>query len=145
MTKINLKIVTPERVVFEDSVDSISAMTENGEITILPNHIPLVSLLRAGEMRLKDGETNSLLSVSTGLIEVRPGNQVIILADTAERSDELALEEIEKAKDLALQRLEEARNQSDVAYADAMVHLEREIARHKVASKGKYRDVGKSI
>jgi len=145
MTKINLKIVTPERVVFEDSVDSISAMTENGEITILPNHIPLVSLLRAGEMRLKDGETNSLLAVSTGLIEVRPGNQVIILADTAERSDELALEEIEKAKDLALQRLEEARNQSDVAYADAMVHLEREIARHKVASKGKYRDVGKSI
>ena len=143
MTKINLKIITPERVVFEDSVDSVSAMTENGEITILPNHIPLVSLLRAGEMRLKDGKENSLLAVSTGLIEVRPGNQVVILADSAERSEELALEEIEKAQELAKKRLEEARDKSDVAYADALVHLEREMARHKVASKGKYRDVGK--
>ncbi|MBT3230339.1 ATP synthase F1 subunit epsilon [Candidatus Uhrbacteria bacterium] len=145
MIKINLKIVTPERVVFEDSVDSISVMTENGEITILSNHIPLVSLLRAGEMRLKDGKDQSLLAVSTGLIEVRPNNEVIILADTAERSDELAIEEIEKARDLAQKRLEEARDQSDVAYADALVHLEREMARHKVASKGKYRDVGRKV
>lgn len=143
MEKISLKIVTPERVVFEDSVDSVSLMTENGEITVLPDHIPLVSLLKAGEMRLKDGKEESLLAVSTGLVEVRPGNQVIILADTAERSDELTLEEIEKAKELAHKRLEEARDKSDVAYADALVHLEREMARHKVASKGKYRDVGK--
>ena len=109
MSKISLKIVTPERIVFEDSVDSISAMTENGEITVLPNHVPLVSLLKAGEMRLKDGSTSSLLAVSTGLIEVLPDNTVIILADTAERSDELALEEIEKAKELAEKRLQEAR------------------------------------
>ncbi|MBT4857328.1 ATP synthase F1 subunit epsilon [Candidatus Uhrbacteria bacterium] len=142
MSKISLKIVTPERIVFEDSVDSISAMTEKGEITILKNHIPLVALLKAGEMRLKDGSTSSLLAVSTGLIEVRPDNTVIILADTAERSDELAIEEIEKAKELAQKRLEEARDKGDVAYADAVANMERELARHKVARKGKYRDVG---
>lgn len=143
MSKLALKIVTPERVVFEDSVDSISVMTESGEITILRDHVPLVSLLRAGEMRLKDGGTESALAVSTGVIEVRDGNQVIVLADTAERSEELTLEEVEKAKELAEKRLEEARNQSDVAYADALVALERELARTKVARKGKYRDVGK--
>lgn len=140
---MTLKIVTPERIVFEDSVDSISVMTENGEITVLPNHVPLVSLLKAGEMRLKDGSTSSLLAVSTGLIEVRPNNTVIILADTAERSDELVLEDIEKAKELAEKRLAEAREKGDVAYANALVHLERELARYKVARKGKYRDVGK--
>lgn len=144
MQKLNLKIITPERVVFEDSVDSVSAMTENGEITILANHVPLVSLLRAGEMRLKDNGNETLLAVSTGMIEVRPGNQIVILADTAERSEELTLEEIEKAKELAQKRLEEARDKNEVAYADALVHLERELARYKVASKGKYRDVGKT-
>ncbi|MFH1631533.1 MAG: ATP synthase F1 subunit epsilon [bacterium] len=143
MSKLTIKIVTPERVVFEDSVDSISVTTETGEITVLPNHVPLVSLLRAGEMRLTDGGNMSLLAVSTGLIEVRDGNQVIVLADTAERSEELEVEKIEEAKKLAEQRLEEARNQNDVAYADALVHLERELARHKVAMKKKYRDVGR--
>jgi F-type H+-transporting ATPase subunit epsilon len=143
MEKLHLKIVTPERVVFEDSVDSISVMTENGEITILPNHIPLVTLLRAGEMRLKTNGSELILAVSTGLVEVRIGNQIIILADTAERSEELELEEIEKAKILAQKRLDEAKDKNEVAYADALVHLERELARYKVAQKGKYRDVGK--
>jgi F-type H+-transporting ATPase subunit epsilon len=143
MAKIHLKIMTPERVVFEDSVDSISAMTQSGEITILPNHIPLVSALRAGEMRLKDGATESHLAVSTGLLEVRGNNEVVILADTAERSDELELDAIEKAKELAEQRLEEAKNKNDVAYADAAAHLERELARHRVASRSKkYKNVG---
>ncbi|EKD47209.1 MAG: hypothetical protein ACD_66C00170G0001 [uncultured bacterium] len=144
MQKLHLKIVTPERIVFEDSVDSVSVMTENGEITILPNHVPLVSLLRSGEMRLKDDKQETLLAVSTGLIEVKPGNIIVVLADTAERSDELTLEEIVKAKDLAQKRLEDARDKNDVAYADALVHMERELARYKVASKGKYRDVGGS-
>lgn len=143
MQKISLKIVTPERTVFEDSVDSISVMTENGEITILPNHAPLVSLLRSGEMRLKDNGNESLLALSTGLIEVGGANTVVVLADTAERSDELTLAEIEQAKKLAEKRLQEARDQGDVAYADALVSLERELARYKVARKGKYRDVGK--
>jgi F-type H+-transporting ATPase subunit epsilon len=118
-------------------------MTENGEITILPNHIPLVTLLRAGEMRLKTNGSELLLAISTGLVEIRDCNQVIILADTAERSEELELEEIEKAKVLAQKRLEEAKDKNEIAYADALVHLERELARYKVAQKGKYRDVGK--
>ena len=142
MSKIAIKIVTPERIVFEDSVDSVSVMTENGEITVLPDHLPLVSLLRAGEMRLKDSNTETLLAVSTGLIEVRPGNTVIILADTAERSEELELEKIEEARKLAEKHLEETRDQDEVAYADAAAHLEREIARYRVASKKKYKNVG---
>jgi F-type H+-transporting ATPase subunit epsilon len=143
MSKIHLKIMTPERVVFEDSVDSISLMTTLGEITILPNHIPLVSTLRAGEMRLKDNGDESFLAVSTGLIEVGSGNRITILADSAERSEELELEAIEKAKLLAEQRLEEARGKNEIAFSDASAHLARELARHRVASKSKkYKNVG---
>lgn len=143
MAKLSIKVVTPERIVFEDEVDSISVMTESGEITILPNHIPIVSLLKAGEMRLIDNKHESALAISTGLIEVRPGNEIVVLADTAERSEELELESIEKAKALAEKNLQEARNKNEVAFTHAAAELERELARHRVASKQKYRNVGK--
>ena len=135
MSKLNIQIVTPERVVFESAIDSVTLMTESGEVTVLPNHVPLVSLLRAGELTLRDGATTTHLVVSTGMLHVEPENNIVILADSAERSDELDEQAIEAARTLAQQRLEEARNKNDVAYADALVHLERELARHKVVVK----------
>lgn len=138
MQKLHLQIVTPERLVFEDEIDTLSVMTEMGEITILPNHIPLVANLRAGEMRLqKDGEEHVLAS-STGFIEVRPGNTIIILADSAERMEELDLEKIEIAKEQARKAMEEKREVDDVAFAHAAAALERELARYKVAMKRKH-------
>ncbi len=139
MSKLTIKIVTPERVVFEGSADSLSAMTENGEVTILPTHVPMASLLRAGEMRLKDGGQETVLAVSTGVLEVHSGSNIVILADTAERSEELELSQIEAAKKLAEDRLTEARNKNDIGYADAAAHLERELARYRVAIKHKYK------
>lgn len=139
MSKLTIKIVTPERVVFEGSADSLSAMTESGEVTILPNHVPMASLLRSGEMRLKDNGIETTLAVSTGVLEIHSGSNIVILADTAERSDELELEKIEAAKKLAEEKLLDARAINDVAYADAAAHLERELARYRVAIKHKYR------
>lgn len=143
MSKLTIQIVTPERIVFEGDADSVSVMTEQGEITILPNHIPVVTLLRAGEMRLKREGDESLLSVSTGILEVRPGSRVVILADTAERSEELELQKIEEAKALAEQRLADARRKNDVSFADAAAHLERELARYRVAMKHRPRTTTK--
>lgn len=137
--KITLKIVTPERVVFEDQVDSVTAMTESGEVTILPNHVPLVANLRAGEMRLKKGGEEILLAASTGFLEVRSPSEVVILADTAERVEELELEKIEAAKERARQLLTEKRHADDVSFADAAAGLERELARYKVALKRKHK------
>lgn len=135
--QLSLKVVTPERIVYEDDVDSVSVMTEMGEVTILPNHVPLVSNLRSGEVRLKKNGEESYLVASTGFLEVRPGNQVVILADTAERVEELELEKIEEAKERARKFLTETRHKDDVAFADAAVHLERELARYHVALKRK--------
>jgi F-type H+-transporting ATPase subunit epsilon len=144
MKHLHLSIVTPERIVYEDEVDSITVMTDMGEITVLPDHIPLVTTLRAGELILrKNGEAQYLVA-STGFLEVRAGNKLVVLADTAERVDELELEKIEAARERARELLEEKRHVDDVAFADAAAMLERELVRHRVALKRKkYRDVGK--
>ena len=140
MKTLTYKIITPERVVLEGEAVSLSAMTENGEVTILPGHIPLASLLRAGEMRVKtaDGK-EELLAVSTGLLEVQGNNQIVILAQTAERSEELELAQIEEAKKRAEEALKNIRAGEDVSFANAAAHLERELARYRVALKGKRR------
>lgn len=137
MKQLTIKIVTPERIVFEGKAESLSVMTESGEITVLPDHIPLVTTLRPGEMRLKQNGEENLMVVSTGFLEVRPDNQIIVLADTAERVEELELEKIEKAREEARRILEEKRSIDDVAAASATAALERELARYKVALKKK--------
>lgn len=139
---LSLKIVTPERVVYEDKVDSVTAMTQMGEVTILSGHIPLVANLQAGELSVRKNGTEEFLVASTGFLEVRSGNEVVILADTAERVEELELEKIAEAKERARKLLEEKRNIDDVAFADAAAMLERELARERVAIKRKkYRKV----
>lgn len=138
MQSLTYKILTPERLVMEGEASSISVMTEDGEITVLPGHIPLATLLKAGEMRVRDAQGNeALLAVSTGLFEVKPNNEIVVLADTAERSEELELAAVEAAKQRAEMALAEARNREDVSLTDAAAHLERELARYKVALKGK--------
>ena len=137
MKTLSLKIVTPERVVYEDTVDSVTATTEMGEVTILPNHIPLVANLRSGEMRVKKNGEESYLVASTGFLEVRGNNKIVILADSAERVEELELEKIEEAKERARRLLEEKRHVDDVAFADAAAMLERELVRYRVAVKHK--------
>lgn len=135
MSSLHLQIVTPERTVYENTVDSVSAMTQTGEVTILPNHVPLVTNLKAGELRVRVNGKEQFLVASTGFLEVRPGNKVIILADTAELEEELVLEHIEAAKERARLLLTEKRHVDDVAFADAAAHLERELAREHVVTR----------
>lgn len=97
---MKLKLVTPERLVFEDEVESVTAMTLDGQVTVLPGHIGLVSVLKPGEIVVKRGETINPVVVSGGFIEVA-NNQMIILADTAEHVHELDLDRAKKAVELA--------------------------------------------
>jgi len=145
MKKLHLSIVTPERIVYEDEVDSVSVMTDMGEVTVLVDHIPLVANLRAGELRLKKDGIEQFMVASTGFLQVRPGNKIVILADTAERAEELDLEKIEEAREHARALLLKKRHGDDVSFADAAAMMERELARYQVAVKRKkYRDVGKA-
>ena len=132
MAKITFRIATPERVVYESEVDSVTCPTEMGEVTILPSHIPLVANLKAGELKtLHDGQEN-YFSLSGGFLEVRPNNEVVILADSAEHAHEIDIARAEEARERAKKLMaEEVRSEEE--YAVTAAALERALARIRVA------------
>jgi F-type H+-transporting ATPase subunit epsilon len=131
--KINFKIATPERVVFKNDVDQITLPTQQGEITILPNHIPLIAVLKPGEINIKNENENVSLAVSGGFIEVL-SDKVVVLADTAERAEELDVKRAEEARKRALESLNQKRYDAK-EFASLSAMLEKEFARVKVAKK----------
>ena len=136
MKKFKLKIVTPERVVLSDEVTQVSVETKMGQITILPNHLPLVAELAAGEIIVKqDGEKEDWMAVSGGFVEVLP-NQVVILADTAEYAEEIDEQRAEEAKKRAEKLLKEKLADSE-DYARVAAMLQKELARLKVVRRRK--------
>jgi len=94
-------MVTPERVLFQDDAISVTAMTIEGQVTIMPGHIGLISVLAPGEIILRKTEKDETpIVVSGGFMEVTE-TQVTILADTAEHVHELDLDRAKKAVELA--------------------------------------------
>lgn len=132
---INFEIATPERIVYKDTVDSLTLPTREGEITVLPQHIPLVSVLQPGAITVRKGKEEQYMAVSGGFIEVQLNNRVVVLADTAERAEELTVDAIEKARVDAQKVLAEKRTADTESFALAAAALERELARLKVARK----------
>ncbi len=120
MAKMQLDIVTAERLVSSDQVDVLVAPGGDGELAILPHHAPLLTTLKPGEMRVvKDGE-ESYIAVSGGFLEMI-GNTVTVLADTAERADEIDVERSEEALRRAQERIAEAPGEADLERAVASV------------------------
>lgn len=132
---IKFEIVTPERVVLSQEILQITVPTTSGEITILPDHIPLVSVLRPGVLEVKLADNSAeIISVSGGFIEVVK-DKVIILADTAERAAELDEDRIKAAQERAEKLRTEARNVDDVQFAAVAAKLEKEMARLRAVSR----------
>jgi len=132
--KIKFKIVTPERVVFEEEVDRVTLPTQEGEITVLPNHIPLISVLQAGELVAKKNGKEIAMAVSGGMVEVQK-NELIVLADTAERAEEIDLARAEEARRRAEKLKEEKVRMDETEYAAVAAALEKNLVRIKVAKK----------
>jgi F-type H+-transporting ATPase subunit epsilon len=129
-----LEIVTAERVVFSDDVDVVVAPGVEGELGILPHHAPLMSMLLPGELRVRKGGEELYLAIAGGFLEVRP-DRVIVLADAAERAEEIDIARAEAAKRRAEERLKVHPPELDVARAEAA--LRRAIARLQVVQRRK--------
>jgi len=134
MTKIKLKIATPERVVLEDKIEQITLPTANGEITILPNHLPIVTSLKPGEILAKKEGNDLPLATSGGFIEFAD-NQLTILADTAERVEEIDEVRAEEGRTKAAKLLEQQQDKSEIDFTSVAAKLEKELARLKVSQK----------
>jgi F-type H+-transporting ATPase subunit epsilon len=139
---IKFELVTPERIVLKEVVTQATLPTELGEITVLPNHIPLVASLKPGviEVKLPD-HSSEIIAVSGGFVEVLK-NSIVILADTAEKAGELDEERIEQAR-AAAEALKLAANSAEaINFADISARLEKELARsHAVKRWKKYKQL----
>lgn len=132
---IKFQIITPERVVFSDEIDQVTLNTRDGEITVLPHHAPLVTALNPGELICKKGESEYPMAVSGGFAEIRPDNTVIILADTAEKAEEIDVTRAEEAKERALKTMQESRQLDHAEFAALQATLDRAMLRLKVGNK----------
>jgi F-type H+-transporting ATPase subunit epsilon len=131
---LKLDIVTAERVVFTGDVDMIIAPGEDGQLGILPQHAPLMTTLKPGELVARRSGEEFCMAISGGFLEVRP-DRIIVLADSAERAEEIDIARAEAAKQKAQEALANPSSHIDNATAEAA--LRRAIARLDVAEKRK--------
>lgn len=130
---ILVEIVTPRRLLFSEEVDMVTLPGSEGQMGIMRSHAPLLTTLDVGEIVLhrKDKE-NEFIAVSGGIAEVRP-NKVTILADTAERADEIDVKRAEEARERARKMIEEGG--SEVHRPTLDMALRRSRVRMKVAQR----------
>lgn len=135
---MKLNIVSPYGSLYEDEAVQVTIPTGAGEVTILPEHMPLVSVLVPGELTIKkpNGDS-SVLAVSSGILEVKQDSTVYVMADTAEHATDIDVERAEKAKKRAEELLKEKHNLEDVDFARIQASIEKELARLGVAKQYK--------
>ena len=102
---IKLEIVTPERLVFDETVDGVTLPGSEGELGVLPHHAPLVSTLGVGELRIRVGGQEEWFAIVGGFVQVLP-DKVVVMAETADMASEIDLERAQEARQKAEQVLE---------------------------------------
>jgi len=141
--KLKLKIVTPERLVLEEEVDGVTLPTAEGEITILPEHIPLIASLSSGDVVAHVSGEDVPIAVAGGFLEVKKSEknetEVAVLADFAEHVSELSEEKINEAKKHAEELRLKLENKELVDFEHFASELERSLTRVRVADKWRTR------
>lgn len=136
MPTMLLEIVTAERLVYSEQVSGVVAPGIEGELGILPHHAPLLTILQPGELRiLKEGQEDTYMAVSGGFLEVM-ANRVVILADTAERAEEIDEARAEAATQRAQERL--AHRTADIDLERALASMRRAQTRLKVVRRRRH-------
>lgn len=135
--KLLLEVVTPQRLLVREEVDELVAPGSEGYFGVLPGHLPFITTLKIGELSYRKGREERHLAIGWGYAEVRP-DKVIILADVAERAEEIDRARAEAAKQRAEQRLSRFLSGAEaIDFARAQAALERALTRLTVAAKGR--------
>ncbi len=132
MAAFRLEIVTAERIVFSDDVNTVVAWGVEGQLGILPHHTPLMTMLQPGDLLIRKDDEEQYLAISGGFLEVRP-DKVIILADACERAEEIDIARAEAAKRRAEETLKMHPPGVDAGASE--VALRRSLARLKVVER----------
>jgi F-type H+-transporting ATPase subunit epsilon len=138
MTKLRCEIVTAERTVFQENVEMVVAPGIEGQLGILPKHAPLMTALTFGELIIhRENQPDEFIAIGGGFMEVGP-EHVTILADSAERAEEIDIARADEARERA-QKLMEQKHREDVDFALAEAALRRSLIRMKVAQRRRRR------
>jgi F-type H+-transporting ATPase subunit epsilon len=132
--KIHFKIVTPERIVFDDEINQATLPVTDGEVTILPNHRSYIASLKAGEIMLKKAGEEISLATAGGFLEFND-NKLTVLADRAERAEEIDVTRAEEARKRAEELKTQKVGMDEADYARVAAAIDKEMARIKVAKK----------
>lgn len=138
--KLQLKIITPEKLILEEEVDSVTIPTTEGEITILSDHVPLITRMSSGDIVAISDEQNIPFAVVGGFVEVKKEaghTSCIILADFAETIAELTEDKVMEAKAKAEELKKQMENKEIVDFEHFATELERSLTRVKIADKWK--------
>jgi len=137
MSTFHIEIATTERVVYKDEVEGVTLPTFDGEITVLAGHVPLVTILKPGELVIrKEGEVRPY-AIGGGFLEM-DGKKLIVLADTTEHVAEIDEQRAEEARQRA-EELKKTKAISDVEFAKMSAKLERDLNRLRIVRKYKHR------
>lgn len=126
--RLLLEIVTPQGLIFSEEVDEATASGSEGEFGVLPGHVPFVTTLKIGMLTCKKGSESKFFFVNWGYAEVG-AEKVMILADSAERSEEIDIERAKAAMKRAEERLKKA---EEVDFVRAESSLERAVTRVQI-------------
>ena len=124
-----LRIITPDRIFYEGQAEMVEFNTTEGEIGVLPGHIPLTVILKPGILRIHEAEAEKEAALHAGFAEILP-DSVKILAEIVEWPEEIDEDRAEAAKDRAQERLRNKASETDVARAESA--LQRAVARIEV-------------
>jgi F-type H+-transporting ATPase subunit epsilon len=143
MAQLLLKIITPDAIIHEELVDQVSIPTTEGEITVLPEHVPLITLIGKGDIiAVKNGEHIPFL-VMGGFARIN-GGEVTIMADTAQHVDHITSAEVIAAAELRAHEIQtQIQNEEDVNFEHFESELERNILLARLGNKWQTRDYRK--
>ncbi|HLQ35933.1 MAG TPA: F0F1 ATP synthase subunit epsilon [Chloroflexota bacterium] len=129
---LQVEIVTAERSVLQETADMVVAPGAEGVLGILPRHAPMIALLKPGELRLKRGGEELAIAVAGGVMQVQP-TRVVVLADAAERAEEIDEARAREAVERARQHMSEVKDRHELAATEAAI--ERATVRLRVAER----------
>ncbi len=131
---MQLKVITPEKVIFDDQADELILPTVNGEIAVLPQHVDLLTQIAPGEMIIKTKGKNHHVAVTGGFLQVDKGS-LTVLAEYAIRSDEIDAKKAQEAQKRAEEILKNVEKVGERDFAIAQMDIRRAVLELKVARK----------
>ncbi len=129
MAQMNLKIITPEKITLNETIDKVVVPSKDGELGILPHHINLMAAIAPGELKITKGSRTDSYAVGEGLLQIQD-NQITILTDLARTPAEIDEKAVEEARKRAEQALQQ--DLSDEEYATTLAIIEKSLVQLRV-------------